>query len=171
MAEDGFFTFAYGSNMSTKRLLARCPSAVKVGIGQLFGYELRWNKPSSDGSGKCNIVKSVDTNSCVYGVVFQISSSEKAKLDKAEGLGKGYSESEIEVALNGSTKKVSAYLADKTDDALCPYSWYWDFVLSGARENCLPESYICQLLRQEFVKDGNVARHQEQVDILLSSKP
>ncbi|WP_323032988.1 gamma-glutamylcyclotransferase family protein [Paracoccus sp. (in: a-proteobacteria)] len=33
-------TFAYGSNMPTARIRARCPSAVAMGVAELRGYEL-----------------------------------------------------------------------------------------------------------------------------------
>jgi gamma-glutamylcyclotransferase len=157
--------------MCTRRLLARCPSAVKVGIGQLFGYELRWNKPSKDGSGKCNLIRTADTNTCLYGVVFSIQNHEKSDLDAAEGLGKGYVETELELLLNGSPTQAKAYVADKTDNSARPYSWYWDFVMSGAREHSLPESYISQIQAQNFVKDTNATRHQENIEILIGSKP
>lgn len=52
MPGDSFITFAYGSNMPTARIRARCPSAVAMGVAELRGYELRWHKISNDGSGK-----------------------------------------------------------------------------------------------------------------------
>ena len=50
--------FAYGSNMSQRRLQARVPSATFLGIGILLGHALAFHKISKkDGSGKCDIVK------------------------------------------------------------------------------------------------------------------
>ena len=47
--------FAYSSNMLTDRLRERVPSATAIGIGQLAGHSLRWDKRSErDGSGKCD---------------------------------------------------------------------------------------------------------------------
>jgi hypothetical protein len=46
--------FAYGSNMSLRRLRTRVPSAVKLGNATLFGHQLKFHKRSQDGSAKCD---------------------------------------------------------------------------------------------------------------------
>ncbi len=50
-----FTYFAYGSNMSVRRLVARLPSASVVTTGFVTGYKLVFDKLSKkDGSGKCD---------------------------------------------------------------------------------------------------------------------
>jgi gamma-glutamylcyclotransferase len=44
--------FAYGSNMLTRRLRERAPSARTVGTGVLHGHTLRWHKVGQDSSGQ-----------------------------------------------------------------------------------------------------------------------
>ena len=77
-----FLYFAYGSNMSERRLRKRVSSAKVVGTGVLKNYCLTFHKPSKDGSGKCAIecCKSDE----VYGVLFEIDKYQKCCLDKVE---------------------------------------------------------------------------------------
>src|SRR5699024_11701520 len=81
--------FAYGSNMSRRRLQARVPSARVLGTGILANHALAFHKFSGrDGSGKCDIVAS--DNATVYGVLFCIPAAELSVLDAYEGNGHGY---------------------------------------------------------------------------------
>lgn len=85
MSEGTFLYFAYGSNMFTPWLCqpARCPSARALGVAELRGHELRWDKASKkDGSGKCDIPNS--PNASVFGVLYTIAAGEKSALDRAE---------------------------------------------------------------------------------------
>lgn len=66
--------FAYGSNMLTERLQARCKSAKVRCVGSADGYRLAFSKKSQDGSGKATIRP--DEASGVYGIVFDIDETE-----------------------------------------------------------------------------------------------
>ena len=46
--------FAYGSNMSSRRLKNRVESANVISTGILEKYKLKFHKISEDGSGKCD---------------------------------------------------------------------------------------------------------------------
>src|SRR4051812_8017072 len=92
-----FLYCAYGSNMLSRRLRTRTPSAIANGVGYLSGWRLTFDKVSTDGSGKCDIEPTPHPTDWVYGVVFEISCGEKAALDTAEGLGKGYREERVTV--------------------------------------------------------------------------
>lgn len=101
--------FAYGSNLLSSRLLARTPSARFVAVARLPGFELRWHKAASDGSGKCDIVPAAGRPSAdlggegaqasqgVLGVLWRIAWAEKPALDAAETLGIGYDEATVQV--------------------------------------------------------------------------
>ena len=52
--------FAYGSNMSIRRLQSRDINPVKVNVARLYGHTLKFHKPSKDGSGKCDVFKTDD---------------------------------------------------------------------------------------------------------------
>lgn len=138
---DRFLYFAYGSNMWSRRLLERTPSAVAVGTGHIESYRLTFDKVSIDGSGKCNITSTTQPNR-VYGVLFRINLTEAQALDRAEGLGKGYEKAEVRVVGPSGAVVAVAYIANRTDPLLRPYDWYKEFVIRGATEHELPEAYI-----------------------------
>ena len=152
--------FAYGSNMYRPRLRYRVQSAKPVGIATLNGYSVRWHKRSQDGSGKCDAFTAV--GSSVIGVVFQFDAREKGALDRAEGVGYGYEERQLDVLMDGKPILVFTYLADPTyiDESLQPYTWYKDFVLSGAKEHGLPNPYVTALDTQVAVKDPDAKREK-----------
>jgi AIG2 family protein len=145
--------------MPTARIRNRCPSARSLGVAQLRGYALRWHKKSTDGSGKCDIVRSGEPSASVFGVLYKVASNDKAKLDKAEGLGSGYDETEIEVYRGAVQLKAKAYVATATDPALKPYSWYRALVVFGAKEHGLPASYVAQLEAVPVDEDPDRVRH------------
>lgn len=161
-----FFNFAYGSNMSTARLRARVPSVRVIGSGVLRGHQLAWHKVSKDGSGKCDVVASDAPDAVVHGVVFAIDQTEKARLDRAEGLGKGYDERKVVVEVGGEPYVATMYYATSKDPALKPYSWYRAHVLAGAYEHELPPEYIALLEAIEAVQDQDASRHSEQMALV-----
>jgi cation transport regulator ChaC len=109
--------FAYGSNMSTARLRHRVPSCRVVCIVRLPKYRLRFHERSKDGSGKCNAIYTEAPTDGVFGVVYEISLNEKAALDRAEGLGRGYNEQRLSV-LSSDQRDLQAltYIADVGSD-------------------------------------------------------
>lgn len=135
--------FAYGSNMSTRRLQARVPRARPIEAASLAGRRLAWHKQGRDGSGKCDI-PAVHPEDVVYGVVFSIDDAHKPRLDEAEGLGWGYEQMEVDVYLLKQARTIRAftYYAIRTDPSYIPYDWYRDHVLIGAREHGLPARYV-----------------------------
>lgn len=157
--------FAYGSNMSTARLRERIPSCKRLGIATLPGHALRFHKLSTDKSGKCNAFASGEDNS-VVGVLFGFDPAERAKLDKAEGVGSGYERAMVTVINDkGRRRKVLTYLAtpDYIYDSLKPYDWYKDFVLAGGREHGLPPEYIAEYIQSvEAIQDPNKTPDKKQ---------
>lgn len=156
--------FAYGSNMSLSRLRERVPSAEPIGCFTLNEHDLRFHKSGKDGSGKCDAYFTSETGDVIYGVLFEIDSSDKPALDKAEGLGYGYDEKEVTVSANdGSSIKATTYVATNIDVSLKPYSWYVNHVLVGAREASLPSDYIeAKIASVETVEDSDKERDAKQ---------
>ncbi|OWV72500.1 gamma-glutamylcyclotransferase [Rhizobium sp. R339] len=165
--------FAYGSNMSTARLRERMPSCKALGTASLPGHSLRFHKRSVDGSGKCNAFASGDDDS-VIGVLFGFDLTERAALDKAEGVGNGYEHAMVTVINDkGRRRKVLTYIATPgyTDDSLKPYGWYKDLVLAGAMEHSLPAEYIdVHILSVEATEDPDKTRDKKQRAILGNSR-
>ncbi|MBE2245518.1 MAG: gamma-glutamylcyclotransferase [Burkholderiaceae bacterium] len=140
-----FLYFAYGSNMLTRRLRERTPSARVVGSATLAGHELRWHKVSKDGSAKCDIVVAKAAQACVHGVVFEIAVADKPALDIAEGIGMGYKGCEVEVRTANGALSAWTYRATNIDPLARPYPWYKALVVAGAKEHGLPAAYVAAL--------------------------
>jgi len=130
--------FAYGSNMKTNRLRKRVPSAKPIGRARLFNKRLVFNKKSEDGSGKANLEDSPED--VVWGVLYEIESSDLEKLDKAEG---GYRRTTMRVKTN-EDKLVAAevYISTEVVLEVIPFDWYKELLVCGAQEHQLPENYI-----------------------------
>ena len=166
MSADRVITFAYGSNMLTARIKARCPSAHTLGVAELPENELRWHKKSRDGSGKCDIVLTDKPGAAVLGVLYEIATNEKADLDKAEGVGFDYDKAEIEVLCCGVWVKAKTYIATTTDPTLKPYTWYRALVIAGAKEHGLPADYIARLEAVPADQDPDQKRHDENMALI-----
>lgn len=169
MSADHFITFAYGSNMPTARIKARCPSVRALGVAELLGHELRWHKRSKDKSGKCDIVPTDQPGVSVFGVLFEVARSEKSALDSAEGLGSGYEEVEIEVLDGTGRRTVKAYKATDTDPALRPYTWYRALAVAGAKEHGLPASYLAQMETSPAIQDPDKKRHDKNMALICEA--
>lgn len=168
-ATESFVYFAYGSNMLSRRLRERTPSATPIGVGYVSSRRLAFDKVSRDGSGKCDIEVTANATDRVYGVLFKISLTEKPKLDVAEGLGKGYKEEQIQVVMpNGYMHNAIAYSATEKEKALCPYHWYKALVIAGANEHKLPSDYIEWLRTFDSQCDHNDARRAKNESLLLA---
>jgi hypothetical protein len=161
------FYFAFGSNMSSRRLKARAPSATLIGPGMLPGHRLAFHKVSKDGSAKCDVVPSGSDR--VRGVLFEIDAAEKPILDRAEGLGDGYEQKTVDVLLPSAVSASAfTYFATNVDPGLQPYSWYKRHVLEGAREVRLPPDYIEILEQVDAIEDPNKEREARELAIYSS---
>jgi gamma-glutamylcyclotransferase (GGCT)/AIG2-like uncharacterized protein YtfP len=136
--------FAYGSNMSSRRLRSRIADAARVGGACLDGWALRFNKPSIDGSGKATILPVAGDHAKVWGVLWSLSDSAWKVLDEIEG--SGYERLQLLVlGTDGATHRVTAYCAMENDTDLSPYSWYREHAVRGAIEAGLPPEYVTRL--------------------------
>ena len=143
-SEKAMLYFAYGSNMCTRRLRYRVPSATAVATATLDEHELRFHKLSADDSGKCDAYSAGEEGEAVYGVVFEIHPQDKGRLDRCEGLGSGYLTKTVRVASRDGPIEAFTYYADPgaIRPHLLPYTWYRDFVVAGAEEHRLPAEYV-----------------------------
>jgi gamma-glutamylcyclotransferase len=163
--------FAYGSNMSSRRLLRRVSAARALGIGTLHSHRLAFRKVSDvDGSGKADIVTHDSRH--VMGVLYRLDKAAKTSLDRHEGLGIGYAEKRVTVVdSNGSPVTATAYVAMITDPSLRPFSWYLRHVIEGAREAGMPDGYLQALLQIETEEDPDRTRNARELAIYRYSRP
>ena len=135
--------FAYGSNMSSRRLKKRVESANVISTGILEKYKLKFHKISEDGSGKCDAYFTNVLNDKINGVIYSIHEKDLDKLDIFEARGHGYEKKPVVIKRFNSNKvKAFTYCATDIDEGLKPYTWYKYHVLHGAVENDLPHDYI-----------------------------
>ncbi|QGZ57252.1 gamma-glutamylcyclotransferase family protein [Paraburkholderia acidiphila] len=159
-----FSYFAYGSNMSVRRIAVRLPSATVVTTGFVTGYKLAFDKLSKkDGSGKCDCEHTGDVGDRVYGVIFSVAHSERLALDTFEGAGKGYEPLSIRVETANGGMYALTYVATKKQPGLLPYHWYKQHVLVGAREANLPEDYVRTIEAVISIDDPDVVRTETEL--------
>ncbi len=159
--------FAYGSNMSLARLRQRVPSAQRLSVGSLSGHRLCFHKVSQrDGSAKCDALETDLAQDRIWGVVYRIAPQERVLLDRAEGLGQGYRRDWVDLCLqSGEDCRAFIYRATLIDRRLAPFTWYKQHVLIGARENELPEEYVCLIEAVYALQDADRARHRSETRI------
>ncbi|MEO1206655.1 MAG: gamma-glutamylcyclotransferase family protein [Pseudomonadota bacterium] len=157
--------FAYGSNMMTTRLQARCTTARPIGVATLDGYNVGFNKQSSDGSGKAGLIE--ELGATTFGVAFTIDMSDLITLDRFEGT--GYARvSNLMIQMvrtqGGSAILPSApidavsYLPRQITQGLKPYDWYLGLILAGCREHALPETYWSEIAQAAADPDPDPSR-------------
>jgi len=164
--------FAYGSNLSTARLIYRVPSATLVMTGRLDQHRLRFHKVGRDGSAKCDACFTGLSEDYVLGALYRIDPAHKKYLDQAEGLGNGYEIKQVTVRpLSGDQVQAFTYYATKTAPDIKPFHWYREHVLCGAREHCFPEEYIRRIENVVTVADRNLQRQELEMRIYRGCTP
>ena len=156
------YYFAYGSNLHPVRLLERVPSAQWVGRTELRYHRLAFQKRGSDGSSKCDLVRTGEETDGVYGAIYQMDSVHKQALDCFEGNGNGYYDSPLTVELHGKEHSCFTYFAKAAHiaDGLKPYHWYKELALAGAIEHGLPRDYVESIRTFESVEDPTASRRE-----------
>ena len=158
--------FAYGSNMSSKRIQARVASAHFVTVAVLEMHSLRFHKVSEDGSAKCDAFLTGDSEDRIYGVIYDLAEADKPALDEIEGVGFGYEEKTIDViSVDDEPILAYTYCATNLDTDLSPYDWYHHHVIAGAREFDLPPDYIEQIQSVSTMSDPDTLRQKRELAI------
>jgi len=149
------YYFAYGGDMSSKKLLERLNwtttdyirlKEMKPQRAVLKGYSMSFDHPSpdQDGSSTANIQQ--EANSSVEGVLYKLPPSIMEFLDKANP---GYMRREIEVIpLEEKTSKpiaAQAYISEDRRSGLYPTQDYLNLLLQGAKERRLSHDYVAAL--------------------------
>ncbi|MCC5880800.1 MAG: gamma-glutamylcyclotransferase [Idiomarina sp.] len=158
------YYFAYGSNMSSRRLLARVPSARSLGVAVLLGYEMSFRKRSHDGSAKCTILE--NPKASTLGVVYQLPDDQRYTLDRIEGQGFGYDVTDVRIhTQHGKLLNAFTYLGTDPEDDIKPYQWYVEHVVRGAREHGIACQYIDKILACAAIDDPDPGRQEFELSI------
>lgn len=114
-----------------------------VDKGLLTDYELKFNKISTDGSGKADIVS--QRGSCVEGIIFNLSERQLEKMGEYE---KGYRPvTNLDVLMGDSVNSVTTFVAitEYVDNTLFPTEAYLRRIINGAKAFSLSPAYIEKL--------------------------
>ena len=160
--------FAFGSNLSSLRLLQRIPEASIGSVAVLSHHRLCWRKNDKGQSGKCDIEHTGVHEDIVYGVIYQMTLDEQAVLDGYETEGFGYERKEVLVqTLDGEHIEVFTYYALDIDHLQKPFHWYKEHVLRGAVEHDFPDHYIEDIRNTPSIDDHDDERHHRELSIYL----
>jgi len=135
--------FAYGSNMSSQRLIERVVNFISKEKGTLKGYRFIINKKSQKNPnvGFANIIR--DDNSEVEGIIYEIKNEDILKLDRYEGAPKHYKRETYII----NDKECVIYIANNewtSPTELEATLEYKNFILEG--KDFLSENYYKKLL-------------------------
>ena len=160
--------FAYGSNLHPVRLIERVPSAVLIGVCELPGFRLTFHKKSNDGSSKCNMFSASKETDVVHGAIYEINNEHKQNLDKFEGKGYGYIDTQISILHDETQYNCFTYIAQQSHivDNLAPYHWYKNMVILGAKYLNFPTNYV-SLIESVISKEDPDEKRRKEKNILL----
>ncbi|MFI1163022.1 gamma-glutamylcyclotransferase family protein [Streptomyces sp. NPDC020801] len=132
--------FAYGSNISSRQMRDRCPSAQRIGIAHLYGWRRSFCVPAPHMSGlAAGIQRSDVESSYVVGVAYEMSSLDQQRLDDIER--GGYRPQRVEIKVGGVHRDAYTHVPVQTvPEAVSeiPRS-YLEVMISGAEENGLAD--------------------------------
>jgi hypothetical protein len=162
--------FAYGSNLHPMRLMERVPSSKLVAVVKHSHHSLAFHKKSNDGSSKCNLFSTGSESDLVYGAIYKLKSEHKNELDKFEGKGYGYIDSQITLVHEGKEYTCFTYIAQQSHivDNLKPYHWYKQLIVLGARHLQFPDLYISSIGSVGSVEDLDLKRRKEK-EVLIEN--
>jgi len=133
--------FAFGSNMSRKRLKNRGIVPFRIRSGWINDYKLVFNKKSKKNNqvGWANIEH--EKGSVVYGILYWVSEDEMIKLDKFEGHPTHYFRTQMNVSTNVGIENAMVYIAQQKwiDESCEPTKKYINFLLEG--RDFIPRKY------------------------------
>lgn len=140
--------FAYAGNMDVDVFVKSVPSAKKIGIGKLPGYEFVFNTTADDESSKANVVPSFEADAEVWGVLIDIADDEKDLFFNPDPATNDLTLESVNVLdENDNIYPALVFIAKPhaVNIHLLPYDWYQQKIVKLAKEVGLPESYIAQI--------------------------
>jgi hypothetical protein len=95
---------------------------------------------------------------------------DRTRLDLIEGVGRGYRLERVEVHVRSHEALTAwVYIAQGPyiDPEVVPFEWYHHFVLVGALQHALPDSYIDALRRVPTATDPDPLRARREASVLV----
>jgi len=152
------YYFAYGSNMDEAQMREGCPDARLMGVGRLKDYKLAFTRRSS--RRECGVADALPApGENVWGVLWELTFRDLARLDKREGVPGAYERATKDVWLqqiNGEaavtaevyfvSRKEKKRWAQAAPAELKPNAAYKSLLLNGARQHGLPKEYVGKVI-------------------------
>lgn len=139
--------FAYGANMAETVMAELCPGHRLLGIAELRDHRLAFTRRSiRTGTGVADAARAPGQR--LWGVLYELSDSELAALDRKEGNGWAYQRETVTVRPATAHAPAAAvlYRVREPEDAEVPPSpEYLELLLGAARSRGLPPDYVSEL--------------------------
>jgi gamma-glutamylcyclotransferase len=150
------YNFAYGSNLNSEQVRARCTNAKLVAVAKLAAHQLGFfgYSPIWDGAEE-SVIPAAGQD--VWGVIYELTPSDKEKLDDwqdalFDGSGSYFHSPAKVTGSDGKEYSVLLYKKAKLGNPEKPSEEYLNFIVQGAVERGLPSAYIDQLRSLETRK-------------------
>lgn len=145
--------FAYGSNMNGEQLRQRGISPVAVAIAKLPGHRVAFHGYSGVWDGAVETVVEAPGEDA-WGVLYKVEVMDAEVLDlwqdaRTDGTGAYFHYPTEVTGPDGNTRMVLLYKKDVLGPPEKPSREYLDFIVRGAVERGLPDSYIEKLRQTE----------------------
>jgi hypothetical protein len=155
---DALWYFAYGSNMQRATFCDRRGLVPATSVwARLDGHRLCFDLPVGPGQrGVANIV--ADTAMSVHGVLHLITPAQAQRLDRSEGVHRGYYDRLAVRPFAEGARSVQAftYASRRGVHGRKPSARYMGLLLEGARQHALPARYLDYLRDFELAVDERV---------------
>jgi len=148
--------FAFAGNMDVEELSKRVPSAKKIGLARLPGYDFVFNRTNGDQSSTANIIQSTDPDAMVWGVLITIDDTEKSIFYDLDPLSSGLKPEMVTcMDINDEIYQAEALVAQPhaVNTHLLPYDWYLEKIIQLAKKAELPNEYITKISLMNFKVD------------------
>lgn len=133
---------AYGSNMNIIQMKRRCPNSKVIGIGELRGWELKFNS--------CATIKPNENKSTPV-LVWQIHPQDWHNLDAYESYPSYYRKEILDVNVDNKTHPALVYIMNCGDNVYSPpTSSYYESIADGYRQNNMDLSPLVEARNKSF---------------------
>ena len=145
MTNTKIFYFAYGSNLSYRQMLRRCPHARFVAKAKLKNYQFAITGRSAHWHGGCATILPA-RGSEVWGVMYELDEDCLLRLDGFEGLKyKRYARRRISCQFANGKKRLAVTYIREPKRLTHASKKYRDTIVDGARHFELPQDYVALL--------------------------
>ena len=140
--------FAYGSNMDSEQMKDRCPRNHKLlGVAELEGWEFFINS-----LGVASIAIDQESESEVYGLLYEISEKCLACLDMHEGYPNAYGRDKEKIVFNNKEVEAWVYFEKRSIKTGTPRPNYLERIIQAAIKFDFHKDYVKHL--ESFLPAG-----------------